>query len=747
MNGMMWDRARKSERWSSAIAAALAGIGFAVATPSLLADSTTAPAAASPAAAPPPAAVDAPSPAAEKLDPLQQAPGGIPEAPVLGQPIIVTASRLPEAPLRAPYTVDVVGQQQIQDKSFRTAPDALSETPGILVQKTSTGQGSPFIRGFTGFRTLLLVDGVRLNNSVFREGPNQYFNTIDPFSVEQFEVVKGPGSVLYGSDAIGGTVNAVTKRPYGYGQGTNYGLALYQRASSAERSYMVHPEAVVTFGERVGVYGAGSYKEFGDLEGGRNIGRQDYTGYDEWDGDLKVEYFLAENQRLVLAHQRVQQHNVPRTHSTIYGISFAGSSIGSDLVRELDQYRDLTYVQYHADQLRGPVSSVSAGVSWHHQYEREDRVRGSGASSTNEIDVGSLGVTLQLTSPSPIGELTYGVEYYRDFVSSSSSTNPIQGAVADDASYDLLGVYLQDRIPIGERFDLTLGGRFTYAAADANSVQDPVTGNQIALEDDWTSVVGSIRGNYFVVPERLAVYAGVSQGFRAPNLSDLTRLDIARSNELEIPTPGLDPEEFTSYEIGFKASYENIGFQAAYFFTDISDMIVRRPTGQVIDGDNVVTKSNAGDGYVQGIEVGLSYRFHPDFTFFSAGTWQDGEVDQFPTSAPDVEREPVSRLIPVTGLFGLRWDDPSRRFFIEGSVQIVANQDDLSSGDIADTQRIPPGGTPSYELYHLRTGWTINEYAKLTLACENLLDEDYRVHGSGSNGAGRNFIVGLELRY
>ncbi len=243
------------------------------------------------------------------------------------------------------------------------------------------------------------------------------------------------------------------------------------------------------------------------------------------------------------------------------------------------------------------------------------------------------------------------------------------------------------------------------------------------------------------------MYGGVSQGFRAPNLSDLSRLDIARSGELEIAAPGLDPEEYISYELGFKGAFKNWGFQAAYFYTDISDMIVRRPTGATIGSSAVVTKANAGDGYIQGIEVGLSYRFHPDFTFFSAGSWQDGEVDQFPTSGPQVERQPASRLIPLTGLFGVRWDDPSRRFFVEGSVQIVAAQTELSFGDQADTQRIPPGGTPSYELYNIRAGWQINEYAMLTVACENILDEDYRVHGSGVNGLGRNFVFGLELRY
>ncbi|QOV87511.1 TonB-dependent receptor [Humisphaera borealis] len=733
------NRPASQKQWKILCGAITAAIGQPLMTSSSLAQDT--------APTTRPASQAAAETAPATATPVRAAGDGAPQSFLIGEPIVVTATRLPEAPLKSPYAVDVVGQQQIAERGYRTPTEAVAEVPGVMAQKTGPGQGSPFIRGFTGFRTLLLVDGIRLNNSTFRDGPNQYFNTIDALGVDRFEIVKGPASVLYGSDAIGGTINSITKGPTGYGDGTRFGAALYQRAASAEKSYTIHPEGTVTFGQKVGVYAAGSYKKYGDLEGGKDIGEQDATSYDEWSGDLKVEYNLTPNQRLVFAHQRYQQNNAPRTHSTVDGINFAGSTNGSDLQRDLDQYRDLTYVQYHADQLTGAISNVMASVSWHHQFESEDRIRGNGARSISETDVGSLGLLLQLTSPTPIGELTYGVEYYRDSVSSSSSTNPIQGPVGDNANYDLLGLYIQDRIPIGDRFDLTLGGRFTYAAADIGSYVDPTTGDAASLEQDWTSFVGSIRGNYFIVKDQLSAFAGVSQGFRAPNLSDLSRLDIARSGELEIAAPGLDPEEFVSYEIGFKGAWDNWGFQAAYFYTDINDMIVRRPTGATIGSSAVVTKANAGDGYIQGIELGLSYRFHPDFTFFGAGSWQDGEIDQFPTSGPQVDREPASRLIPTNGLLGIRWDDPSRRVFVEGAVQIVAAQHQLSSGDKADTQRIPPGGTPSYELYHLRAGWTINPNATLTLACENLFDEDYRVHGSGSNGAGRNFVVGLELRY
>lgn len=660
--------------------------------------------------------------------------------------VVVTASRTSENLFETPYTAHVIGQQRMDDNLVRTVPEALADVPGVMVQKTSYGQGSPFIRGFTGFRTLMLVDGIRLNNSTFREGPNQYWSTIDPLSLSRLEVVKGPSSVLYGSDAIGGTVNAIIKNPYTWGDGAQYGGEVFTRFGSADHSIVVHPEFSFTQDRKLGILVMGSFAKFDDLRGGSDIGFQEHTGYDQWSGDIKAEYNIDERQKLVFAYQQMQQNNVPRTHSTIYAESFAGSAVGTDFRRDLDQDRKLAYVQYHAKDVEPWLSSIVASVSWQIQDEAEDRIRGTGARTITTADVDTLGVSLQLTSPTPIGKLTYGFEYYYDMVESSSTANAIQGPVADDANYHLFGLYIQDTIPINDQLEVTLGGRWTYARAEADSFLDPETGGQASLDESWDSFVGSARVAYQVVPAHWNVFAGVSQGFRAPNLSDLTRLDIARSGELETAAPNLDPEYFTTYEAGVKADYENFSFQAAYFFTDINDMIVRVPTGQIIDGASEVTKLNAGDGYVHGVELGTSWRFHPQWTTFGAFTWQFGEVDGFATSAAVEEREPLSRVMPTTALVGLRFD-PTEKIWIEGTVTIAHQQDRLSSGDIADTQRIPPGGTPEYEVFTLRGGWRVAENVTLTAAVENIFNEDYRIHGSGVNAPGTNFVVGLKVAF
>ncbi len=692
---------------------------------------------------PPETAEDAP-PAAEASPPATVEAWASPRAPE----VLVTAARVPETAFEAPYIAQSLTDTDIEQGAYRTLPNALAEIPAIMVQKTGHGQASPYIRGFTGFHTLMLIDGIRLNNSTFRSGPNQYWNTVDPLSVERLEAVKGPSSVLYGSDAIGGTVNAITKGPIGYGEGFQCGGRLSYRLSSAERSQVGRTELWTTWDHKLGLYIGGSTKHFGDLEGGRHVNTQKETGYGEWDLDFKAEYFLRPDLVLVFGHQTVRQNKVPRTHQTVHSEVWQGLARGGDLARNLWQERDLTYVQLHATELQGWVESMSLSLSWHEQNERRERERVGRAQHRQGTDVGTVGFWAQLESPSPIGRLVYGVEVYHDNVNSFNSTNPIQGPVADDASYDLVGVFLEDRFAACEKLDLIVGGRYQHARARAASVQDPVTGLRGRLDERFDALVGSARFVYHCDDENhWNVFGGVSQGYRAPNLSDLTRFDTARTLEFETPAPGVDPEHFLAYEIGVKAEYEQFAARAAWWYTAIDDMIIRTPTGAIVGGRFEVTKQNAGRGYVTGVEFGASWRFLPQWTAFGTFAWLDGQVETFPTPAPMAAMEPIDRRMPTTGRVGLRWDDPAGRCWAEAEAVFADDADDLSTRDARDRSRIPPGGTPGYGVVSLRGGYRVSENVDLTLAIENITNEDYRIHGSGLNEPGRNFIFGLEVSF
>ena len=698
----------------------------------------------------------------DEVEELEVVPGEPSAASETGDPyadartIVITPAAAAEDIFSVPYSGETIGRREVEERSYRTTPQVFRFTPGVMVQETAHGQGSPFIRGFTGYRNVFQIDGVRLNNSVFRAGPNQYWNTIDPWSIDRYELIKGPTSVLVGSDSIGGTVNAYTKRPEGYGPGWGAAGELFYRVSSAEESHIGRAEASVTHGNEWGVLVGLTGKTFGDVQGGSDIGTQPNTGYDEWAGDIKFEHTPDENTRLSFLHQRVHQRDVPRTHKTIFAKSFAGTDVGTELMRDLDQDRELTYLQYRRENLGGFIDLFNAGISWHSQSEEQRRERTGDRRDVQGIDVGTLGLFTNFATPeTSAGTFSFGIDAYRDHVDSfrQNLTTPdpadeIQGPVADDSTYDLIGVCVQDELAVTDRLDLTLGARFQYAHADANSVRDPVTDTQTSIDEDWSALVGSARFTYAIVEEEVNLFGGISQGFRAPNLSDLTRFSTARSNEFEIPSPDLDAEYALQYELGVKTRTERASSQFAAFYTDIRDSIIRTPTGNVNgDGDFEVIKSNVGDGYVWGLEFGGSLGIGAGWSVFGNTTYMEGRVDTFPTSDPIVVREPMDRVMPWTTMAGLRWDSRENKLWAETTGIYADRADELSTRDANDTERIPPGGTPSYFVWDVRGGWRVNDNADLTLALENILDEDYRVHGSGINRPGINLIFGLRLRF
>ena len=679
--------------------------------------------------------------------------------PAVAGEVVVTATRTDLDPHNAPLQVEVLDSVKLEQQLPRSMPEALAELPGVMVQKTSNGQGSPYIRGFTGFRTLALIDGVRFNNSVFRDGPNEYWNTIDHMAIDSVELVQGQGSVLYGSDAIGGTLNLISKgadfMAHQEGQFFVEGNT-FHRYSTAEQSYLGRIETNMGVGGQWGFHLGASLKRFGDVIGA-DVGEQEHTGYDEWSYDARFDAKLNDNWDLTIAHQLLQQNDAWRTHSTIYGISWEGTSVGDDLRRSFDHDRTLSYARISGHDLNGIVDKASLTVSYQSGEELQNRLRSSKKLELSGYEIGTWGVDLQLESDSPLGRLVYGADYYHDSVNSFRSDfnadgtldrHRIQGPVGDAASYDLLGAYLHDEINLGSRTQLFLGGRYTFAKADVGRYEDPLTGEAASYSDEWNNFVASARIQTALdSKDQFKLYGGVSQGFRAPNLSDISRLDIARSGELETPSTNLDPEKFINYEIGLKARTGRFTGSLAYFYTDISDLIVRQPTGRMIDGSAEVSKANAADGFVHGIEFAAAYELNKNWSLFGNVTWMEGEADAYPTSTDTAKREPVSKIQPIIGTGGVRWQNDNGSVWTEVVCTAAAKADRLSTADLGDTQRIPPGGTSGYTLLGLRGGWQVSQNVTLLASLENLLDEAYRVHGSGSNEPGFGASLAVKVSF
>ncbi|NCC50678.1 MAG: TonB-dependent receptor [Spartobacteria bacterium] len=673
--------------------------------------------------------------------------------------LVVTPARMERPWVATPYSVFSRTQEEIErEQMARTTPDIIERLPSVMVQKTSYGQGSPFLRGFTGYRTLFMIDGIRLNNSVFRDGPNQYWNTVDPFSLRDVELMLGPASVLYGSDAIGGTLNALTIDPPVYQNALSAGVRLYYRASSAEQSHIGRLQLSSALNQYLSFIVGATFKDFGDLKGGKDVGEQPHTGYQEKDYDIKANLTLSDHILLSVAHQTVQLDDAWRTHKTMYGIDWEGLSHGSDLRRSYDQHRHLSYASMKLFPEMRLLAQAELKVSYQMQAEDEFLIKGSGARQKQGFDCGTLGLSLSMVTPSDWGAWVYGTEYYRDRVHSykdaydkdgTLTKSYLQGPVADDATYDMFAAYAEDTLPLfDQRVDLVLGGRYTYAAADANKVINPLNGEPMTIDDSWNDLNGSIRMLYFLDDDRnVSVFAGLSQAFRAPNLSDMTRYDSARSDEIETPVSDLDPERYLTYELGLKARTAAVDAQWAAYYTRIRDMIIRTPTGQIIDGYHEVTKKNSGDGYIYGVEAAARCQFLKDWSIRAVGSWMQGKVDTYATSLSDKTEDYISRLMPPTAHFALRWQSPDRKWWAEASTDMAAKADKLSEGDKRDTQRIPPGGTPGYIVFGIHAGYNVTDDVSLSAACENIGDIDYRIHGSGVNEPGRNFEIAANVTF
>ena len=670
--------------------------------------------------------------------------------------MVVTATRTESETFASPAKVEVRTRQDMEENLTRTVPEALKDMPGVTVQKTANGQGSPIIRGFTGYRTLAMIDGIRYNHSAYRDGPNEYFALIDPQALDHLELVQGPGSVLYGSDAVGGALNLFTRGStfmnQTEGQFFHHG-GLFSRWHSSEQSWLGRAEYDFGQGNEWGLHIGGTWKDFGNVHAA-GFGEQPYTGFTQGSYDMRFDARLDDHWSLTLAHQALWEDDAWRTHATIYGISFAGSEIGSDLRRVTDYQRSLSYARLRGEDLAGFIQTAQLTVSYQTLDEDLDRLRDNRKRELSTMDIGTLGLDAQFTSQLLGGTLTWGADYYtddvdttrRDISASGEVTKRVQGPVGDDARYDLLGIYAQQEQPLGARTTVIVGGRYTYAKADIGSYEDPITELAASQSDTWQNIVGSAR----IVQDldkaaAWKLYGGISQAFRAPNLGDLSRLGASRSDEIESAAEGLEPEKFLNYELGLKHRGQRLRFMAAAFYTQLDDYITSTPTGRLIEGQRQVTKQNSAKGFVRGALGEFEWDFAPQWTVFGGLTWTEGEADAF--IGNEIRREPLSRIPSLTSQFGLRWTSKSGTWWAEFSGLAAAKADHLNTADQDDTQRIPPGGTPGYTLLNVRAGWRVNDHITLMAGLDNILDEAYRSHGSGSNEPGFGGTVGVKVAF
>ena len=680
-------------------------------------------------------------------------------------PLVITATRSENTQF-LPYSVANITEETMRDQARRTLPEALQYTPGVLVQKTTHGHGSPFIRGFTGRQNLLLVDGVRLNNSTWRSGPIQYWNTVDSYSLDHIELVKSQGSVLYGSDAIGGTLNAFTKSSNFMNETQSafftHGAASYEFTSNGQGSHVGRIESSFGVGGEYGLHFGITQKDYGDIEDS-SVGTMRGTGYGEQDYDLRFDMKISQDTLLTFASQYVNQDDISRWHRTIQNPGWIhGNHIaaaGTWLANNYDQERSLTYLRV-AQEIADESSWLdkwSATLSYQTSNESEMQDRRASAASPfttgnylqfQNAEVETMGVDLALESTIGPGNLVYGLDYYHDEVESDASRNsgaglvsrPGSRPVADDATYDLLGLYGQYTWKPTSRWEISGGTRFTYAQAEWGAYRPSGGLVDISGDNSWSDLSTSLRTSYEINDDWIT-YASASQSFRSPNLADLTGNTASLSGLDGSGSPSVDPEKFLTFELGARGKpLTDVQLQAAVFHTFSTDGAISSytvgPNTFVVNGD---------DSSIYGIEAEAIWSIDERWTATTFAAWQEGKNDI--SQRTPTERW-IPRMLPFTASTALRYTSVDEKWWIEGRLNGAVDADRVNSLDqAADNQRIPTNGTPGYIVASLGVGYEPIENLRLTATLQNLLDQDYRIHGSGQNEQGFGAVCGVKYEW
>lgn len=676
----------------------------------------------------------------------------IPGTIQLNQGSIVSASRFQSNKFSSPLSINSINIEELEGGFPRTTPESLMSYGG-WVQKTNHGGGSPFVRGLTGYHTLLMIDGIRLNNATFRSGPNQYLNTIDPLILSGIEIVRSSGSVQYGSDALGGTIHLFTKSPdfsntdkiifephiitkY-VSQGINGNNSGMRKKIFPGMERIIRGEAKVA-GKNIAFYGGFGFKKFNDLDASAILGTLSPTGYDEYNADAKL-LIRKDKHNITGALQLLQQNNVPLYHNIVSG---------TYSIFEFDpQLRSLIYLKH--EYLIGArwARKISTTLFTQQSVEKRQKQLSGVTNQTHESDkVTGTGVTVELFStPSKYWSFTSGLDLNYDKVKSCSRIvneqdiviQNIRGLYPDNSQSGNIALFSMHQFEF-KKVILNAGLRQSIFQIIAH---DPVFSNTSLTS---SALVGNIGLSYSIA-DNVRLVSMLNTGFRAPNINDVSSFGIT-DFRYEIPNADLKPERSVSYEFGLKQKSAYISASLSVFRTVLTNLMVNVPTAYLGQDSVMINqesneyiryfhKENINKASVTGFEAESEFQLY---------RWLSTYIRLYYTFGQDLTKnKPLTRIPPLNGIVGVNLY-PIEYFRLRAELMFAGKQDRLSDGDISD-KRIQAGGTPGWNIINITAGYTGFKWFDINGGVNNLTDTAFRIHGSGVDSYGRNIWLGIKL--
>lgn len=701
--------------------------------------------------------------------------------------IVLSVSKFGQKKRDIPQQVLSVTSEDVLFSNPQTAADMLKSTGQVYIQKSQLGGGSPNIRGFSTNRLLIAVDGVRFNTAIFRSGNVQNVISIDPFSVESTEVILGPGSVVYGSDAVGGVMNFYTKKPkFSFVEGTSVSGTAAARYATASDEKTGHFDVNIGLKEWAFLTSV-SYSDFGDLRMGKN-GPDDYlrteyattingadvevpnenplvqveTGYQQINTMQKVRYMPSEKWDFNLGLFYTTTSDYPRYDR---------------LIRKRDgNLRSAEWYYGPQEWISGNVQAKNkayAGglydeslitVSYQHFKEsRHDRDFGDTILFETEENVSAYSAAWDFEKDFSNGKLNYGVDYvYNKVASEGKQTDLSNGISAADASrypdgstWQSMAAYSSLQWRLAEKVSLQGGLRYTHILVDA-SFEDGYYDFPFSEANINTGALTGSVGLAWNPNKTLGWRANFGTAFRAPNIDDVGKIFDSEPGSVVVPNPDLKPEYATTGEIGATLNFDGVvKIDLSTYVTHLKDALVRRDfelNGETTlnyqgEESTIQAIQNAAKAEVYGFEAGLEVNFCEQLQLTSQYNITDGfEEDD------NGEQYPLRSAAPQYGNSHLIFTTNKLKFdaFVEYNGQF--DYQDLAPSQQANDYLYAKDSNgdpyaPKWHTLNFGAQYAVTEALQLNAVLENITDQRYRPYSSGITAAGRNLIVSANYTF
>jgi hemoglobin/transferrin/lactoferrin receptor protein len=700
--------------------------------------------------------------------------------------IVISASKWQQNKKEVPKKIVSISSQDIAYSSPQTAADLLEKSGKIFVQKSQLGGGSPMIRGFSTNRLLLSVDGVRMNNAIFRGGNIQNVISIDPFNVNNTEVILGPGSVIYGSDAVGGVMNFYTKTPqlswnektiFSGNAGLRYASVNTEKTGHIDFNIGIKKWAFLT---------SISHSDFDDLRMGRN-GDDTYLRPEYVTRINDEDAVVANGNPLIQRFTGYSQLNVAQRIKLVpddiwefdLGLHYSTTSNFPRYDRLL-QYRNgsLRYGDwYYGPQkwFMGNFQTQKKGnntyydnVKFTNAYQRFEESRNSRNFqdvilnvAEEKVDAISSNLDFEKTF-NPKTKVFYGLEYVYNKVHSNGYDRNIEtGEIADapsrypdGATWQSMAAYASLEYKLNPKFTIQSGLRYNHILIDTDFDTTFFPFPFTEATTNTGAFTGSIGFSW--LPKNWQITANIGTAFRAPNIDDIGKVFDSEPGSVVVPNPNLTPEHAYSAEFGIQkriGSSFDLNFTA--FYTILDDALIRKDfnlngeTEILYNGElsNVQAIQNASKVFTYGFEFGFVAKFNKQTKITADLTIPRGEEEQ-----ADGTKVPLRHISPIFGNVHFIYKNERLKFDIftnyNGSIAYEnLAPSERSKAYLYATDDNGNPYAPSWFTLNAKSSFEITDKINLTASLENITDQRYRTYSSGITAPGRNLILGLNCKF